>query len=447
MPVIVWHRNDLRLEDNPPLFTAAEEEAIPIYIYDPKENLGSASKWWLDRSLRSLQQAYEKRGGTLLIRKGDPKAILQALVQEMNASAIHINARYDPYGLKVDAELDLPLKIFNGNHLINPKTLLNKSGKPFAVFTPFWKALQKEFEQVPLLEAPSQFKQWNLPSESIDSLDLLPKIPWTKTMEKTWTPGRQGALKRLEAFKKREKAYSTLRDFPFEEGTSRLSPHLHFGELSPLEVWNALPNAEPYLRQLAWREFGTYFVYHNPKTLTQNWNEKFDTFPWKNSPEALKKWQKGETGFPIVDAAMKQLWQTGWMHNRLRMVVASFLIKDLMIDWRQGAEWFWDTLLDADVGNNTMGWQWVAGCGPDAAPFFRIFNPILQGEKFDPEGAFVKSYLPELKNLPPKWIHKPWETPESELKAAGITLGSTYPKPIVDHAQARDLAMEAYKSL
>lgn len=433
MTTFFWHQEDLRINQNLALFHAAMEDSHvnPIYILPDRKALGETSRWWLHHSLESLKKEYAERGISLTVRIGDPVAIFQ----ELGATKVFYNQTFSPLEKKVSHGHP-----FNGNHLVNIPEFFNQSGKPFGVFTPFYKALLKELEFPQIGEVKLQPGQ-TFPS---DDLDLLPKKEWIKTLEEVWKPGRTGALKRLKAFK--DEAFETQRDLPAVEGTSRLSPHLHFGEISPFEVWEGTKN-EAYQRQLCWREFGTYFVTHYPHTPTKNWQEKFDKFPWEDNPDELKKWQKGETGYPIIDAGMRQLWKEGWMHNRVRMIVASFLIKDLFIHWKEGGAWFWDILVDADLGNNTLGWQWVAGSGLDASPFFRVFNPILQGEKFDPEGAFVKIYCPELSKLPAKWIHKPWIAPSEVFSEAGIKLGDTYPHPIVDRKKMREKALEAFSRL
>lgn len=440
--LVFWHQKDLRIDENLALYEAwkVDKKILSVFILPSDDKLGAASKWWLHYSLEALQKEYRKKGGKLILKKGDPSTILKGLVRKTKAEGVYFNSTFDKREKKVERSLGKLAFPYNGNHLVDIPNFFNKSGKPFAVFTPFYNALLKEVE-LPK-GSPGRFQ--TVPSLASDRLTLLPKKNWDKEMKKFWTPGRAGALKRLEEF--RSGNYAFQRDKPAVKGTSLLSPHLHFGEVSPAEVWRKVRNAT-YRKQLAWREFGTAFVVHYPTTPTQNWNEKFDRFKWVSSPAKLKKWQQGKTGYPIVDASMRQLWQLGWMHNRMRMVVASFLVKDLFIHWKKGAAWFWDTLVDADLGNNTMGWQWVAGCGPDAAPFFRIFNPILQGEKFDPDGKFVKQFCPELKKLPAKWIHKPWEAPEDVLEKAGIILGETYPEPIVDHDIARKEALSMYKKI
>lgn len=452
MPAIVWHRYDLRLEENPALHAAVQTKKpiIPLYIFTPyqEKTLGSANQWWLFESIKSLQKDYEKKRGTLVFKQGEPLKVLKEIIQKIGVTKIYWNQRFDPEGVKEDKliqkELTVSIEIFNGNHLVDPTKLKTQSGKPFVVYAPFWKALNKEYNDPIPLKSPQQIVCASVPSDKT----ILEEFPWHDKMKKLWEPGRQGALNSIKAFHpKKDSDYAHSRDYPFLEGTSRLSPHLHFGEISPREIWRLTHQHEAFIRQLGWREFATAFLYYFPNSTTKNWRAKFDRFPWKSHPSLLEKWQQGKTGYPIIDAAMRQLWKTGWMHNRLRMVVASFLVKDLFIHWKEGAAWFWDTLVDADLANNTLGWQWAAGSGPDAAPFFRIFNPILQGEKFDPKGEFIKKFVPELEKLSEKWIHKPWLAPESELKKGGIELGENYPQPIVNHSEARKAALEAYQSI
>jgi deoxyribodipyrimidine photo-lyase len=332
---------------------------------------------------------------------------------------------------------------FNGNHLVEIPHFLNKSDKPFAMFAPFYNALKKEIF-LPKGSAGRFVKTLPVASENLEALKLLSGKEKKLKFNNFWNPGRAGALSRLKKF--RSANYVKNREKPSIQGTSFLSPHLHFGEVSIAEVWRKIKNPS-FRRQLAWREFGAAFVYHYPKTPNQNWNAKFNRFSWENSASKFTKWKEGKTGYPIVDASMRQLMKLGWMHNRMRMVVASFLVKDLMLYWKKGAAWFWEMLLDADLGNNTLGWQWVAGCGPDPAPFFRIFNPVLQGKKFDAQGKFIKEYCPELKGLPARWVHEPWEAPEEILEKAKVKLGKNYPKPIVIHDVARKRALKKYQSL
>lgn len=439
--LLFWHQKDLRVEENLALYEAwkIDKKILPVFILSPEEKLGAATKWWLHYSLEALAKDYAKKGAKLVIKKGDPVLILKKLLEKTKAEGIYYNQTFEKREKRVEKAFKGKVASFNGNHLVGIPHFFNKSGKPFAVFTPFYQALKKELH----LPKGSPQKFGKVPPLRSDSLTLLPTKKWDTEMKKFWKPGRAGALKRIKNF--HAGSYAVSQEKPAVEGTSFLSPHLHFGEVSPAEVWRKIKNPS-FRRQLAWREFGAAFVYHFPKTPTQNWNVKFKRFPWTLKPSQLKKWQQGKTGYPLVDASMRQLWKLGWMHNRMRMVVASFLVKDLKIHWKKGAAWFWDTLVDADLGNNTLGWQWVAGCGPDAAPFFRIFNPVLQGEKFDPEGKFVKLYCPELKNLPKKWIHKPWEAPEEVLQKAQVVLGKNYPQPMVDHKVAREEALKAYKT-
>ncbi len=451
MTGIIWHQRDLRIEENPAVLEAVRDNThlLPVYIHNPKESLGEASLWWLHKSLEKLKGTYEEKGCQLLIRTGDPLDILKELIEKTGAKNIYWNIRFEPNILAIQQkvktflkEQNIQCKLYNSNHLINPKSIEVSSGHPYRVFTPFSKACIKEIE-IPE-HSPSPKKIQGVKNLRSDS--FFEEEHWMKKLDPYWEPGRKGAIKLLNTFvSKAVETYQHDRDFPMKEGTSKLSPHLHFGEISPFEAWTAAKKSPTFQKQLLWREFGTYFIYHFPDSVKNNWNPKFDKFKWDNDPDQLEKWKRGQTGYPIIDAAMRQLWETGWMHNRLRMIVASFLIKDLFIHWIEGEKWFWDTLVDADKGNNTLGWQWVAGSGPDAAPYFRIFNPILQSKKFDPEGDFIRKWIPEIATLETKWIHTPWEAPEDILRGAGITLGKTYPLPIVDHADARKEAQKRYE--
>lgn len=450
-PIIIWLRNDLRLTDHPAFQAAGSRPVIPVYIYSPS-NEGEASRVWLHHSLLAFQEK-----APLVIRKGDSLKNLQELIKETGADTVYWTRRYEPDAILQDSKIKSALRdsgvavqSFQGQLLIEPWTVLNKQGRPFQVFTPFFNACKI----LPVRAALSKPKLNFVKASGLDveDLHLLPKIHWDKNMMRHWTPGEDGAKDRLHSFiKKNLASYHESRDLPaLDDGVSKLSPHLHFGEISPFQIWNAIisiPEGGVYLRQIYWREFAHYLLYHFPHIVNKAFKLVFDSFKWEKNPEALRKWQKGLTGYPIVDAGMRQLWETGWMHNRVRMIVGSFLVKDLLISWEEGAKWFMDTLLDADLANNTLGWQWVGGMGPDAAPYFRIFNPLLQGEKFDPEGEYVKKYVPELRNLPKKWIHRPYEAPEIELRSAGIILGKTYPAPLVDHAEARLKALALYKGI
>ncbi len=448
-PTIVWFRHDLRLDDNPALVAAAARGAVvPVFIWAPDEEApwapGAASRWWLHHSLGKLAAALAKAGAPLVIRVGSSLEVLRELVTECGASGVVWNRRYEPAVVARDTKIKqrlaadgLAVESFNGSLLFEPMRVATKEGRPYQVFTPFWRTLLAKDEPAEPVAAPRRLEGVApLPKTTgIDSLGLLPVIAWDGTMAQTWAPGEAGGAKQLGRFLDSAlTAYATDRDRPDREGTSSLSPHLHFGEISPRRVWHAVREAvggtpaakitrggaEAYLRERGWREFANHLLFHFPHTADAPLRADYARFPWANDPVGLRAWQRGRTGFPIVDAGMRQLWATGWMHNRVRMIVASFLVKDLRVSWLEGAKWFWDTLVDADLAANTLGWQWAAGCGADAAPYFRIFNPTSQGEKFDPDGSYVN-----------RW--------------AG--LGPDYPEPIVDHAVARKLALEALKAV
>lgn len=467
-PTLVWFREDLRLSDNPALAAAVERGApiIPVFLWAPEEEgswmPGGASRWWLDRSLAALSADLEKRGSRLIIRLGPTASALHQLLAETGAAGVFWNRRYEPSAIVRDSGLkaelrdrSIEVKTFNGALLFEPWTIQNSSGRPFRVFTPFWRTCLGETQPPPAADVPPQFIQptkWPR-SLTLQDLRLAPTIDWADGLRETWQPGEAGAQRELHRFQATAlDEYQDGRDKPGVTGTSRLSPHLHFGEISPGQIWRAVqegmsPASEVYLRQLGWREFAHHVLYHFQHSPQQSLRPEFSAFPWKTDPRSLHAWTRGQTGYPLVDAGMRQLWRTGWMHNRVRMVVASFLVKHLLIGWQEGAAWFWDTLVDADLANNTLGWQWVAGCGADAAPYFRIFNPVIQGEKFDPKGAYVRQWVPELAALPDEWVHKPWKTPASVLATAGVRLGTTYPLPIVDHDSARARALAALSGM
>jgi deoxyribodipyrimidine photo-lyase len=352
----------------------------------------------------------------------------------------------------------LSAESFNGALLFEPWELKTRAGGPFKIFTPFWRtAMDSPSPPRKPYPAPKKLNGFaeKIASDDVAMWKLLPVKPdWAGGLRDTWTPGEAAAQEHLEAFRENVvTGYTKSRDLPGETGTSRLSPYLAFGEISPHQIWHATRHWEPgsgqaaFLRQIIWREFCTHLLYHFPHLPAAPLRQEFADFPWKRSKKALQAWQQGRTGYPIVDAGMRELWHTGWMHNRVRMIVASFLVKHLLLPWRAGEDWFWDTLVDADLANNAANWQWVAGCGTDSAPYFRVFNPVLQGEKFDGDGAYVRHWVPEIANLEDDWIHKPWEAPEAALKGAGIVLGKTYPAPIVDHKTARAQALAAFKEI
>ena len=473
---IVWFRRDLRLADNPALAKAVELGGviIPVYIFAPEEEKewrqGAASNWWLHHSLKALAAELEKIGSQLTILRGASLKNLLDLAEQCAATHIFWNRLYEPAILERDAEVKQKLRegnisahSFNGALLKEPWTFSNQSGKPFQVYTPFWRALVKAMDEPVTLKAPVILKgPKQLPvSLTVEELNLLPRIPWDQEFYEMWKPGEKMAQEELKAFVRSGLAdYKTGRDIPSKRGTSRLSPRLHFGELSPKQVWSAVIDAqkssnadtspegvETYLKEIVWREFAHHLLFHFPFTPDAPLRENFKKFPWSNNEKHLRAWQRGMTGYPIVDAGMRELWHTGWMHNRVRMIVGSFLVKHLLHSWHDGAKWFWDTLVDASLASNTLGWQWIGGCGADAAPYFRIFNPMLQGEKFDPKGEYVRRWVPEIGALPDKFIHKPWEAPESLLSSLNISLGKTYPKPVVDHEVARGQALRALESV
>jgi deoxyribodipyrimidine photo-lyase len=461
-PQILWFRQDLRLADQAAVLMAAKAgPVIPVYVRDTKASgkwaHTGASLWWLHHSLRQLDADLRRLGSRLVLLTGDAVSVLAKLAESSGAEAIHALTHYEPWARRQQAALaqKTELKLYDGMALAPPESIRNLSGAPFKVFTPFWRTLQKHMP--PPEPAPAPKKMTLAESapdgETLDSWNLLPTRPdWSKGFADFWTPGEAGAHKRLGDFAPRAGAYGDGRNSCAEDHTSRLSPHLHFGEISPAQVWHGVTaktrtGAEPYLRQLGWRDFSFNLIITAPDFADVNWRRDFDAFPWEPDDKSLRAWQKGQTGYPIVDAGMRQLWATGWMHNRVRMITASFLIKHLMQDWRRGEEWFWDTLVDADLANNAAGWQWTAGSGADASPYYRIFAPVTQGEKFDADGTYVRRWVPELAQMPAKFIHKPWEAPPHLLAQAGVTLGKTYPRPMVDHAQARARALAAFKTL
>ncbi|ODS23362.1 deoxyribodipyrimidine photolyase [Candidatus Endobugula sertula] len=462
---IHWFRQDLRLYDNPALTAAcASGHVLPIYILDDDNAgefaMGGANRWWLHHSLQSLNKRLK---GRLRLYRGEAQSILKRLVQEHPIQAVYWNRCYEPWRIVRDKSikgrleaLGVSVKSFNGSLLWEPWQVLKKDRTPYRVFTPFYRrgCLGSSPPREPLPESKLRISTGDFGGVSLEDLSLLPRIPWHQQLEAHWTIGEAGAQARLRDFiHEGLNDYKEGRNFPAKGNTSRLSPHLHFGEISPNQVWHVVKrsgdgdNEDCLLSELGWREFSYSLLYHFPALPHKNWQDKFDRFPWSRAKKALQKWQRGMTGYPIVDAGMRELWQTGTMHNRVRMIVGSFLVKNLLLHWHHGEAWFWDCLVDADLASNSASWQWVAGCGADAAPYFRIFNPITQGEKFDLKGIYTRRFVPELAGLPDKFLYKPWEAPSEVLKAAGIKLGITYPRPIIDLKTSRERALAAYKSL
>lgn len=471
---VVWLRHDLRLDDHPALAAAARRggPVIPVFIWAPKEEgawaPGAAGRWWLHHSLDALAKALRGCGSRLVLREGRSREALMALLRETGARAVYWTRRYEPAALVRDRAVAAALRKegaevveYDNGALVDPAALLNRQGQPFRVFAPFWRAAARDMpvsakeEAVRRLPAPRNWPK----SIELKILRLEPAVDWAGGLRAAWTPGEAGAWEALAGFIKAILAdYAEQRDRPDIQGTSRLSPHLHLGEISPRAVVQAVQEqlaadtasglirgADAYVRQIYWREFAYYLLHHFPHTPESPLLSAYERFPWANDPSSLRAWQRGRTGYPIVDAGLRELWVTGWMHNRVRMIAASFLVKDLLLPWQEGAKWFWDTLVDADLANNTLGWQWAAGCGADAAPYFRIFNPVRQGEKFDPKGVYVRRWVPELGRMPVKYVHAPWLAPAGVLAEAGVRLSDTYPAPIIDHAIARSRAMMAYE--
>ena len=476
-PVIVWFRDDLRLVDNRALIAAAAtgRPLIAIYVFDEEtpgiRPLGGASRWWLHHSLVALTADLTKLGAALHIYRGEAGPMVPKIAKAAKASAVYWSRRYGGVERDIDTRVKTALRdagidaeSCNDHLLVEPWEVKTKSGEPFKVFTPFWRAARMEGDIPEPLGRPRKLKAGEPPASpkpiALNSLRLLPTKPdWAVGLREAWTPGEAGARKVLLQFvTHRLRGYTTHRDRPDLTATSRLSPHLRFGEISPRQVWHAVQraahdgaaphaDAEKFLSEIGWREFSYHLLFHNRDLATANFDTRFDAFPWQRNKAALHAWQRGRTGIPIVDAGMRELWHTGIMHNRVRMIAASFLIKHLLIDWRKGESWFWDTLVDADPANNAASWQWVAGSGADAAPYFRIFNPVLQGTKFDPEGTYVRRWVPELAKLPAKHIHQPWAAMPEVLDAAGVKLGHTYPKPLVSLEEGRARALAAFEQI
>jgi deoxyribodipyrimidine photo-lyase len=454
-PVLLWFRRDLRLADQPALAAAIATGApvIPVYVLDDEtagdRRMGGASRWWLHHALASLDAALRHRGSRLILRRGASDRVLADLAEETGAREVFGLHHHEPWWRTAGRGVArrLVLRVFDGNYLAPPGSVLSGAGKPYRIFTPFWRALSERMPPAQPRPAPDHVSapaSWP-DGDTLAEWELLPTRPdWAKGFAAEWTPGEDGAHRRLEDFRARIGGYDTGRNLPSTEGTSRLSPHLHFGEISPATVWWAvsdsfghLPGAATFLSELGWRDYGQNLIVQFPEYGRQNGRSQYDDFPWRSAEESasdLRAWQQGRTGYPIVDAGMRQLWATGWMHNRVRMLAASFLTKHLLIDWREGERWFWDTLVDADYAQNATNWQWSAGTGVDANQFTRIMAPLSQSEKFD-AAAYIRRWVPELAHLPDSEIHDPANRP------------ANYPVPIIGHAEARARALAAHATL
>jgi deoxyribodipyrimidine photo-lyase len=468
-PVILWFRNDLRLADHAALHAAIDtgRPVLPVFILEEKAAgawaEGGASRWWLHHSLAALRRSLSERGSPLVLRRGDSVAIIDELVRQTGARDVFTGGLAEPWARRLDRavcqalnEQGTKLHRMRTTMLFHPDSVRTKTGGAYGVYTPFANACLALGGPKEPLPPPVSISGANAPaSDSLDAWGLLPSGPdWAGGLRESWSPGEAGAAERVEAFLKGGfGAYDKGRNYPGRDGTSMLSPHLHFGEISAVQVWHhaqrhaAGKARDKFIRELLWREFCIHLLWHNPTLPEAPFRPEFAAMRWRDDPAGLSAWQHGQTGVPIVDAGMRQLWQTGWMHNRVRMVVASFLTKHLLLPWQLGEAWFWDTLVDADLANNAANWQWVAGSGADAAPYFRIFNPVLQGRKFDPEGDYVRRFVPELGRLDSREIHAPWEAPATVLAAAGVELGRSYPWPMVDIAAGRARALEAYAEI
>jgi deoxyribodipyrimidine photo-lyase len=471
-PVLIWFRHDLRLSDHAALQAAlaAGVRVLPVFVLDDdaagQARHGAAARWWLNRSLAALGAELAARGAPLLLARGRAETVIPALADAIGATEVHAGRGMEPWARDQSrrvhealADAGRALRLHTTVVLQEQHGFGSGSGKPYAVYTPFAKALLAAGEPAPPLPAPAAIPGVEPPAggEGLDSLGLYP-VPgepdWARAFPTQWQPGETGAQARLARFAAGGvHGYATARNAPGMEGTSGLSPHLHWGEVSPRQVWHAARTAaqgagvETFVKEILWREFSYHLLWHRPELPSRNLRREFDAFPWQRDPALLETWQRGRTGYPIVDAGMRQLWRLGWMHNRVRMVAASLLVKHLLQPWQDGAAWFWDTLVDADLASNSASWQWVAGCGTDAAPYFRVFNPVLQGEKFDAEGAYIRRFVPELAKLPASFIHKPWEAPDGVLAAAGLRLGRDYPRPVVEPAAGRARALAAFAAL
>ncbi|MDG2313340.1 MAG: deoxyribodipyrimidine photo-lyase [Alphaproteobacteria bacterium] len=468
--IIHWFRQDLRLTDNPSLNEASKlGEVLPLYIFDnvnvDRNSIGGAAQWWLHQQLNSLNKSLDDK---LCILEGDALKLIPDLIAKTGASGIFWNRCYEPWRISRDKILkenilseNIEVRSFNGSLLWEPWEVLKKDGSPYKVFTPFYKrgCMAADPPRTPI-HKPKSMKLYSAKnhSQSLLSLSLLTNKQWEANLAKHWNIGESAAQTQLHTFINRAlKNYKNDRDFPAISSTSKLSVHLHWGSISPNMIWyetkklqetkNSNIGINTFMSQLAWREFSYSLLYYFPNLPNKNLQSKFDNFPWRKDRKLLKSWQKGRTGYPIIDAGMRELWETGYMHNRVRMISGSFLVKNLLMDWRDGEAWFWDTLVDADLANNSASWQWIAGCGADAAPFFRIFNPTRQSQRFDPKGLYIRKWLPEISRLPTKYIHEPWLAPSDVLLNSNIVIGNNYPHPIVDHSVTRKYALDCFNKI
>ncbi len=467
-PALLWFRGDLRLQDHAALNAALAggRPVVPIYVLDDgtpgRWRLGGASRWWLHHSLASLGADLAARGAPLVLRRGPAAQVLATLARETGATEVHAGHQHEPWARRAteDAVAALhaagaALRLHRTQTLFDLDGIRTKTGGIYGIYTPFANQLRTRGSPGAPTPAPDRIPAGPaVASDSLASWDLLPTKPDWSGGFNVWQVGEGAAHTRLRAFLDRAvHGYDIGRNLPGQEGTSGLSAHLHWGEISPRQVWHVAEQAaqgtgkglDTFLSEILWREFSAYLLFHKPEMPEQPMRPAFAALPFRHAPQELRAWQRGRTGIPIVDAGMRQLWRTGWMHNRVRMIAASFLVKQLLVDWRAGEDHFWDTLVDADLASNAASWQWIAGCGIDSQPFFRVFNPVSQGEKFDPDGVYVRKWVPELAKLPPKHIHAPWTAPDAVLAQAGIALGTTYPTPLVDLAEARGRALDAYR--
>jgi deoxyribodipyrimidine photo-lyase len=463
-PTLLWFRQDLRVHDQAALRAAAAAGPIlPVYVLDEGADwaMGGAARWWLHQSLVSLAAGLQQRGARLVLRRGDAAALIPRLAEAIGAAAVHAGIAHEPAWRARDAAIAKALEK-SGRRLVlhrvatlaDPDAIRTGGGTVYGMYTPFARAVEAAGEPPDPLAAPRTLKMVGTAPDSdrLEDWQLLPTKPdWAGGLRATWQPGEAGAMARLSAFlDAAAEDYATGRNLPGTHGTSMLSPYLHFGEISPNTVWHACrqrgggEGRKTFLRELIWREFAAYLLWHHARMPEEPLRPAFAKLPWRTDSKAQKAWQRGQTGIPIVDAGMRQLWQTGWMHNRVRMITASFLVKHLLLSWQDGEAWFWDTLVDGDLASNAANWQWVAGTGIDSQPYFRVFNPVTQGEKFDADGRYVRRYVPELAELPDRYVHAPWSAPPLVLRQAGVVLGETYPAPIVDLAEGRQRALDVY---